>query len=314
MPTNIGDGGIAAEGIARISSEDADRLKQHKLNLGDVVFSRRGDVTRNALIQSHEVGWLCGTGCLKVRLGNESRAKAKFIAYCLRLPETKEWLVRHAVGATMPNLNTSILSAVPMLLPPMDIQEEASGMLGALDDKIALLRETNATLEAIAQALFKSWFVDFDPVRAKTEGRDPEGVPTEVADLFPSEFEDSELGAIPKGWRVGHFYDVAGLHKQVRQPQENPDTEFEHYSLPAFDAGQSPALETGSAIKSNKFTVPKDAVLLSKLNPHIPRVWLTKVVNESAAISSTEFLVLGPRRGTSREWVYLLVRSEGVQS
>lgn len=202
MPANIGDNGIVEDGIARIGTEDANRLSQHKLNLGDVVFSRRGDVTRNALIRPQEVGWLCGTGCLKVRLGNESKAKAKFIAYVLRLPETKEWLIRHAVGATMPNLNTTILAAVPVLLPPMEIQELASGMLGALDDKIALLRETNATLEAIAQGIFKSWFVDFDPVRAKGEGRDPEGMPPEVVDLFPSEFEDSELGAIPKGWRV----------------------------------------------------------------------------------------------------------------
>jgi len=223
MPANIGDNGIVEEGIMRIGSEDADRLEQHKLNIGDVVFSRRGDVTRNALIQPHEVGWLCGTGCLKVRLGNESRAKAKFISYCLRLPETKEWLVRHAVGATMPNLNTSILSAVPMLLPPMDIQEQISGMLGAIDEKVTLLRETNTTLEAIAQALFKSWFVDFDPVRAKAEGRDPEGVPPEMADLFPSEFEDSELGAIPKGWKAGTLEVFAELNPESWSNKNHPE-------------------------------------------------------------------------------------------
>jgi len=87
-------------------------------------------------------------------------------------------------------------------LPPLPEQLAIAEVLGALDDKISLLRETNATLEAIAQAIFKSWFLDFDPVRAKAEGREPEGVPPEVADLFPSEFEESELGAIPKGWVV----------------------------------------------------------------------------------------------------------------
>ena len=89
MPTNIGDGGIIEAGIARIDQADIERLGQHKLRLGDIVFSRRGDVTKNALIGEREVGWFCGTGCLKVRLGTESMASAKFISQCLRLPDTK---------------------------------------------------------------------------------------------------------------------------------------------------------------------------------------------------------------------------------
>ena len=203
MPTNIGEGGIVEDGIARIDQADVDRLSQHTLRMGDIVFSRRGDVTKNALIRQHEVGWFCGTGCLKVRLGDESIATAKFISYCLRLPDIKDWLIRHAVGATMPNLNTGILSAVPIYLPPLRVQLEIAAMLGALDDRITLLRETNATLEAIAQALFKSWFVDFDPVRAKMEGRAPEGIHESTAALFPDALEESALGWVPKGWRVG---------------------------------------------------------------------------------------------------------------
>jgi type I restriction enzyme S subunit len=203
MPTNIGDGGIVEDGIARIGQSDVDRLSQHTLRMGDIVFSRRGDVTKNALIRPREVGWFCGTGCLKVRLGNESIATAQFISHCLRLPGIKEWLTRHAVGATMPNLNTGILSAVPIHLPPLQTQHEIAGMLNALDDRITLLRETNATLEAIAQALFKSWFVDFDPVHAKQQGRAPEGMDEATAALFPDSFEESELGLVPKGWRVG---------------------------------------------------------------------------------------------------------------
>ena len=212
MPTNIGEGGIATDGIARIDRLDVERLQQHKLQLNDIVFSRRGDVTKNALVRHREVGWLCGTGCLKVRLGEESVANARFISYYLRLPETKEWLIRHAVGATMPNLNTGILAAVPVTLPPLKIQLEIAVILGALDDRITLLRETNSTLEAIAQALFKSWFVDFDPVRAKMEGRTPEGIDEATAALFPDGFETSELGEVPKGWqpiRLDSFLELA---------------------------------------------------------------------------------------------------------
>ena len=201
MPTNIGDGGIVIDGIARIDKIDVERLSQHKLRLNDIVFSRRGDVTKNALIRPHEVDWFCGTGCLKVRLGDESIANAKFISHCLRLPETKDWLVRHAVGATMPNLNTGILSAVPINLPPLKTQVQIAEILGEIDDRITLLRETNTTLEAIAQALFKSWFVDFDPVHAKQQGREPEGMDANTAALFPDSFEESELGLVPMGWR-----------------------------------------------------------------------------------------------------------------
>lgn len=209
MPANIGsDGGISEDGIARITQFDADRLQQHKLQVGDVVFSRRGDVTRNALIEAHQAGWLCGTGCLKVRLGSQTQASAKFISYCLRLPETKDWLVRHAVGATMPNLNTSILSAVPILLPELPVQQSIANILGCLDERIDLLRETNATLEAIAQALFKSWFVDFDPVHARARGEQPAGLAPEVAALFPDSFEESALGMVPKGWGVQPIRDV----------------------------------------------------------------------------------------------------------
>mgnify|MGYP000237540070 CR=1 FL=1 len=213
MPTNIGDGGIATDGIARINQEDVERLKQHKLQFDDIVFSRRGDVTKNALIRPHEVGWLCGTGCLKVRLGKPTLANAKFISYSLRLPEIKDWLVRHAVGATMPNLNTAILSAVPITLPPLAVQTEIAAALGALDDRITLLRETNTTLEAIAQALFKSWFVDFDAVHAKMQGRTPQGMDEGTSALFPDSFEGSELGPVPKGWSISSVADVAEIIK-----------------------------------------------------------------------------------------------------
>ena len=94
-------------------------------------------------------------------------------------------------------------------LPP-DEQRAIAHILGTLDDKIELNRRMNATLEAMARALFKSWFVDFDPVRAKVEGRDT-GLPREIADLFPDGFEESAVGAVPRGWRVGLLDDDVQL-------------------------------------------------------------------------------------------------------
>jgi len=192
MPVNLVDGGISEQSIARISEDMAKRLTRHQLKPGDIVFSRRGDVTRFALASEKETGWLCGTGCLKVSVGNPTMAIAPFIAAVLAAPESKEWLVRHAVGATMPNLNTEILGGVPVTLQPLEEQHVIADILGTLDDRIDNLRQTNATLEAMAHALFKSWCVDFD------------GVPR-------GDMRESELGLIPKGWRVGSVYDIADV-------------------------------------------------------------------------------------------------------
>ncbi len=223
MPTNIGMQGISLERIARIGQEDVERLSQHKLAVGDIVFSRRGDVTKNALVRETESGWLCGTGCLKVRMGAEKMASAQFVSYYLRLPEIKDWLIRHAVGATMPNLNTAILAAVPVILPSLPVQHQVTEFLRALDDRITLLCETNKTLESIAQAIFKSWFVDFDPVRAKMEGRQPEGMDEEIAALFPDSFEESELRLIPRGWKAGSLDELSVLNPESWTAKNHPE-------------------------------------------------------------------------------------------
>ena len=206
MPQNIGDNRILEDGIARITPEDAKRLSRYLVCKGDIVYSRRGDVERRALVREHEDGWLCGTGCLRVRLG-EKGVDPRYASFYLSHPGVREWIVRHAHGATMPNLNTSILSACPFLIPPPLEQRAIAHTLSTLDDKIELNRRMNETLEAMARALFKSWFVDFDPVRAKAEGRDT-GLPKEIADLFPDSFEESEMGEIPRGWNVSILGDV----------------------------------------------------------------------------------------------------------
>ena len=191
-------------------------------------------------------------------------------------------------------------------MPPPGERVAISVMIGSLDDRISLLRETNATLEAIVQALFKSWFVDFDPVRAKQQGRIPDGTDESTAALFPDSFEESELGAVPSGWKVGTLSDLMHLHKGSTNPGAMPKTEFQHFSLPSFDAGQMPAIELGSAIKSIKTTVPAPAVLLSKLNPHIPRNWLPSYVGNNA-VCSTEFLPFVPCGSATTSFIYCLL-------
>src|SRR5205823_7777925 len=119
--------------------------------------------------------------------------------------------VNEGTGSTVSNLRIPLLEALPIPHPPLTEQKAIAAVLGALDDKIELNRQMNATLEAMARALFQSWFVDFDRVRAKLDGRQPTGLDPATAALFPNEFEDSEVGAIPKGWRVGTIGGIADV-------------------------------------------------------------------------------------------------------
>jgi len=156
MPTNIGDNRIIKEGIARIRLTDAERLSRYRLRTGDIVYSRRGDVERRALVRAAEHGWLCGTGSLRVRVGDG--ADSTWLSYYLGHPEVRAWIVRHAVGATMANLNSAILSALPVAVPPSDVQRAIARILGLLDDAIEGNHNTVATLSGLITATWQQSF------------------------------------------------------------------------------------------------------------------------------------------------------------
>ena len=177
------------------------------LREGDIVFSRVGSVDRRALVRKSEEGWLFSGRCLRVR-PNRNNIDPKYLSYFFGLPAFQEYIRSIAVGATMPSLNTKILSEVSILYPPppraASHRPESSVHWMT---KIELNRRLNETLEEMARALFKSWFVDFDPVRAKMEGRwcrgkSLPGLPADLYDLFPDSLMDSELGEIPEAWGV----------------------------------------------------------------------------------------------------------------
>jgi type I restriction enzyme S subunit len=188
------------------------------------------------------------------------------LSYFFGLPAFKEHIRAIAVGATMPSLNTSILSDVLVPHPPSTLEQRAiADILGTLDDKIELNRKMNETLEALARALFKSWFVDFDPVRAKAEGRDP-GLSAHIAADFPDSFEDSILGETPKGWRIGRLDDLLVLQRGFDLPKaartdgsypvlaaSGPSGTHNHFMV------RGPGVTTGrSGVLGNVFYVQED--------------------------------------------------------
>jgi type I restriction enzyme S subunit len=140
--------------------------------------------------------------------GKKGLVDNTFLKYLLLSRPFQEDLEARATGTTVVGIKQSVLRKIDLAFPSFLDQKAIAHILGTLDDKIELNRKTNETLEAMAKALFKSWFVDFDPVRAKAEGR-PTGLPAEISDLFPDSFEDSELGEIPSGWQCSPLADRA---------------------------------------------------------------------------------------------------------
>ncbi len=274
MPVNITDNRVSTANIARISERDANRLSRHIVREGDIVYSRRGDVTRKALITSAESGMFCGTGCLLVRPGKDIHPR--FLTYHLSTPENQEWIIRHAIGATMPNLNTGILAGVPLNVPSLATQESIASILGALDDKIELNRQMNTTLEAMAQALFKSWFVDFDPVidnalaagneipeelvaraerRAKAAQQPspehPHTLPAAIRQQFPDRFVFTEaMGWVPEGWEAVSLENIVELIGGG-----TPKTSIEEYwggDIPWFSVVDAPAKSDVFVLRTEK--------------------------------------------------------------
>lgn len=230
MPKDIVEGRISPDTVARVSTEHVKRLSRHKLATGDIVYGRRGDIGRQALIRSGQAGWLCGTGCLRLSLG-DSVIDSLFLHYYLQQNEVVEWIANQAVGATMPNLNTAILRSVPVRFPPLLVQRCIASILSAYDELIENSQRRIKILEAMARALYREWFVDF-----RFPGHDhPAGQPDGTAAGRPAgasardganqhvPLVPSSLGEIPQGWEVETVedtFEISGGGTPSRKKEE----------------------------------------------------------------------------------------------
>ena len=201
--TRLEDGGFNF-----VTVEHAERLKNSNVYRGDVIFTHAGNIGQVAYIpdNSQYERYVISQRQFYLRC-DRTKADPAFITYFFHSPEGRHRLLANASQVGVPSISrpSSNLKEIELALPSLREQSAIVDVLGSIEDRIENLRQANATLEAIAQALFKSWFVDFDPVRAKAEGREPEGMGAATAALFPSEFEDCELGLIPKGWKEKPF-------------------------------------------------------------------------------------------------------------
>jgi type I restriction enzyme S subunit len=203
---DLSDSRIQQEKVKRISNQAYDRLRNGKIRHQDILFCLRGSIGKLAFVQPNEVGAIASS---LVIVRSTEKIDPRYLYYILCSQAGQQAAASLNNGSAQPNLSVGELQKVKIPLPSIAIQREITSVLGSLDDRITLLRETNITLEVIAQALFKSWFVDFEPVHAKMQGRAPEGMDEATAALFPDSFEESDLGVVPKGWRWGTLSDLA---------------------------------------------------------------------------------------------------------
>jgi len=284
-----------------------ERIARAEPRYGDLLYSREGTYFGIAAEVPAGIRVCLGQRMVLIR-PKPSAVSFRFLRYWLNSPLMALHTAGYRDGSVAERLNLPTIRSLPVAVPPLPQQRAIAHILGTLDDKSELNRRMNETLEALARALFKSWFVDFDPVRAKAEGRDP-SLPKPLADLFPACLVDSELGEIPQGWEVGRFGDVVEQLRDQENPLSFPDALFQHFSIPAFDEAQSPKSEYGESIKSLKSRIPAGTILISKLNPEIERVWMVDVRPGERAVCSTEFLVFCARPPFTRSYAYCLARS-----
>ena len=201
MPADIVDGKVAVTRIARVTESHVERLKRHKLAKGDIVYGRRGDIGRQALVRDENIGWLCGTGCLKISLG-DSPLISEFLHRYLSTKAVVSWIEGQAVGATMPNLNTGILERVPVFYPKdKTTQKKIAAILSAYDELIENNQRRIALLEKMAEEIYREWFVRL---------------------RFPGHEKMKKVKGVPEGWEIDRVDSIGKIVTGKTPSTDNP--------------------------------------------------------------------------------------------
>ncbi len=286
---NVSQGCILWEIAKRWRASDWDELEKYHLLPGDVVVAMDRPWIPAGLkwsfIREGEPKALLVQRCARLRSSNQGLDQG-FLRFVIGGPCFEDYVKPITTGVNVPHISGKQILDFEFTLPPLPIQCRIAGILSAYDDLIENSQRRIKILEDMASRLYREWFVHF---------------------RFPGHedcrFANSPIGEIPEGWN-GAVDDISTISREGINPSRFPNEEFEHFSIPAFDNEQSASVEEGKSILSNKYFVDDSCVLLSKLNPRIPRVWLPSTTRERRAITSTEFLVLKPKAGFSREFIY----------
>ena len=205
---------------------------------------------------------------------------ARFLYYVLADDAFFDYSTATSKGTKMPRGDKTAIMQYEVPHFDLPIQKKIAGILADIDGKIALNSNINKNLEQQAQAIFKSWFVDFEPFN----------------------------GEMPHNWIVSRLGDIASIKTNIFSPVKNPDAQLEHYSIPAYDEQKYPVFESAAGVKSNKYILSKNSVMISKLNPDTKRVWRPMCLSE-LAVSSTEFIIFEAFNPAYRDFVFSIIDS-----
>ncbi len=302
------DGHIHLDGVRRISPADYfEWTKKLKPQEHDVIVVRRCSSGDSAVIPAKLE---CAIGQNLVVLRADGRhVYPPFLRWLVRGPDWWNQVGKYInVGAVFDSLKCREIPHFELRVPPLPVQREIASLLGALDDRIALLHETNATLESIAQALFKSWFVDFDPVRARQQGLAPEGMDEATAMLFPDEFEESELGLVPRGWRLIPLSKAFEINpsRKLKRGETAPYLDMASVSTQGHIVGAPIEREFGSGTK-----FVNGDTLLARITPCLENgktAYVDCLPDGQTGWGSTEFVILRPQPPLPSYYAYLLCR------
>jgi type I restriction enzyme S subunit len=238
------------------------------------------------------------------RSRDRGRIEGGFLRYWSKGPEFAEQLAGMKASTDMaPYLSLVDQKRLRISIPPIGDQRAIAHILGTLDDKMELNRRMSETLEAMARTLFKSWFVDFDPVRAKAEGRDP-SLPKDIAELFPDSFKGSEMGEIPKGWKVGTLADFSTLNPEAWSRETRPAA-IRYVDLANTKWGRIDAVTAYAAqdapSRAQRVLRPGDTIVGTVR----PGNGSYAFISEDGLTGSTGFAVLRPRQVQHAQYVYL---------
>ncbi len=303
-----------APGFNFISSEHAQRLANANVYRGDVVFTHAGNIGQAAYIpeDSQFDRYVISQRQFYMRC-DCTKAIPEFVALYFKSPEGQHQLLANTSQVGVPSIAQPVtyLRTIRIPLPPLPEQRAIAGVLGALDDKIELNRRMNETLEEMARALFKSWFVDFEPVRAKMEGRwrrgeSLPGLPAELYDVFPGRLVDSELGEVPEGWGVGTIGNVIDIHDSKRIPLNSRQRAQRQGPYPYYGAAGVMDYVNDFLFDGIHVLIGEDgSVIDDEGYPVVQYVWGKFWVNNHAH-------VLTGKNHISNEHLYLLLKNLNI--
>ena len=281
---HLGNRKFTEQNLPKVSDSDKERLKKYVLATGDIVFSRVGSVDRCSYVDEEHNGWMFSGRCLRVRPSENIDSLYLYYYFCRE--ETRQFVRNIAVGATMPSINTKLLGEVPVAVPDLQIQKMVSNILSTIDNKIELNNKINANLQQQAQAIFKSWFLDFEPFQN-------------------GKFVESELGPIPKGWRLGRLADVCSYGKEkITVSELTPENYFSTENMLANKGGYTSAASLPNVLQTTR-CVPGDT-LVSNIRPYFKKI----VYCTMNAGCSTDVLCLHPKHSKYSTYLYNLVYSD----